>query len=153
MLYELIFLKEGLNWKKRVDKFINQPNTYVHFSDLPKLGINPQSKYKTPIGIYAYPFKLNKLSDFAQERKYMIVFKAKNPSKVLDPEIYEHNEHEINLNKLRQKYGLEAINDLEALSPREANDNSYAGYLWYMTWKLSNGNIILWNKIWREVLG
>lgn len=30
-------------------------NLFVSFTDLPKLGINPGSRYATPIGIYAYP--------------------------------------------------------------------------------------------------
>lgn len=33
----------------------NFKNLFVSFTDLPKLGINPQSRYNTPIGIYAYP--------------------------------------------------------------------------------------------------
>lgn len=30
---------------------------FVSFTTVPKLGINPQSKYNTPIGVYAYPGK------------------------------------------------------------------------------------------------
>lgn len=56
------------NPKVSVNQYITQalagaqplPNTgfknlFVSFTDLPKLGINPGSKYNTPIGIYAYP--------------------------------------------------------------------------------------------------
>ena len=32
-------------------------NAFVSFTQLEKLGINPQSTYDTPIGIYAYPIK------------------------------------------------------------------------------------------------
>ena len=102
-LSEVLF--EGLKWKKRVDKFINQDGIYVHFSDLPKLGINPKSKYKTPIGIYAYPFNLEKISRFAQERKYMIVFGAKNPERILDSNTYSKNQYASDLEKLKLKYG------------------------------------------------
>lgn len=30
-------------------------NVFVSFTQLPKLGINPRSKYNTPLGIYSYP--------------------------------------------------------------------------------------------------
>jgi hypothetical protein len=56
------------NPKVSVNQYITQalasaqplPNTgfknlFVSFTDLPKLGINPGSRYNTPIGIYAYP--------------------------------------------------------------------------------------------------
>jgi hypothetical protein len=56
------------NPKVSVNQYITQalasaqplPNTgfknlFVSFTDLPKLGINPGSRYATPIGIYAYP--------------------------------------------------------------------------------------------------
>lgn len=33
----------------------NFKNLFVSFTKLPKLGINPQSRYNTPIGIYSYP--------------------------------------------------------------------------------------------------
>ena len=32
-------------------------NTYVSFTSIDKLGINPKSKYDTPNGIYSYPVK------------------------------------------------------------------------------------------------
>jgi len=57
---------------------------FIHFSDLPKLGINPQSDYNTPLGIYAYPLKeiykevTNDTVPFASERKWVILFSAHN---------------------------------------------------------------------------
>lgn len=35
----------------------NNPNKWVHFTDLPKLGVNPQKGHKDPFGIYFYPAK------------------------------------------------------------------------------------------------
>ena len=35
----------------------DQPNTFISFTEIDKLGINPKSKHETPIGIYAYPIK------------------------------------------------------------------------------------------------
>ena len=36
-------------------KDIPTTNAFVSFTDLEKLGVNPQSQYETPMGIYAYP--------------------------------------------------------------------------------------------------
>lgn len=33
----------------------DDPTYFVTFTEIPKVGINPQSKYQTPIGIYTYP--------------------------------------------------------------------------------------------------
>ncbi len=68
--YEIIEARRNpeQNPKISVNQYITQalasaqplPNTgfknlFVSFTDLPKLGINPGSRYATPIGIYAYP--------------------------------------------------------------------------------------------------
>ena len=59
---------------------------FVSFTSVPKLGINPQSKYNTPIGIYAYPIKYvygetgdrGKMSNlpFAGDAPYVNIFKS-----------------------------------------------------------------------------
>ena len=64
---------------------------WIHFSDLTKLGLNPTSTFKSPIGIYGYPLdgpevrqqlKNNDLP-FAADRKYIHVFKPRNIEKIL----------------------------------------------------------------------
>jgi len=56
---------------------------FVSFTDLNKIGVNPTSKYDTPLGIYFYPvdfvlgFKTTGELPFAGERKYAQVVKAK----------------------------------------------------------------------------
>jgi len=57
-----------LNPKVSVNQYIDQAmasagklpgsditNLFISFTQLPKLGINPRSKYNTPLGIYSYP--------------------------------------------------------------------------------------------------
>lgn len=56
-------------------------NLYVTFSDIPKLGANPQSSFRTPLGIYAYPINYVKSKGiiqvpFAGNRHYIIIFKC-----------------------------------------------------------------------------
>jgi hypothetical protein len=66
------------------------PTAFLHFSDINKLGINPQSHYNTPLGIYAYPntayirnlFRRGKLP-FAQNRKYIVTFKVKPDQNII----------------------------------------------------------------------
>jgi hypothetical protein len=67
-----------------------RPTAFLHFSDINKLGINPQSHYNTPLGIYAYPntayirnlFRRGKLP-FAQDRKYIVTFKVKPDQNII----------------------------------------------------------------------
>jgi hypothetical protein len=40
-----------------VDKYQYDPDVYISFTEIDKIGINPQSKYNTPVGIYTYPLK------------------------------------------------------------------------------------------------
>lgn len=37
--------------------YSNNPDYFISFTKLDKLGINPKSKYDTPLGIYTYPLK------------------------------------------------------------------------------------------------
>jgi len=76
---------------EEISKYVADPPThYMQFSDINKLGIKPQSTFATPVGIYSYPltsgiykqFKAGTLP-FAKDRKYVIVFEAENPSKLI----------------------------------------------------------------------
>lgn len=40
-----------------LEKYKNDPDVYISFTEIDKIGINPKSKYNTPIGIYCYPLK------------------------------------------------------------------------------------------------
>lgn len=61
-------------------------NLFVSFTSVDKLGINPQSKYQTPLGIYAYPgyYIKHKVKDksmsllpFAGDSPYATIFKSR----------------------------------------------------------------------------
>jgi hypothetical protein len=64
----------------------NIKNLFVSFTDLDKLGINPTSRYNTPIGIYAYPaeYVLEKIGEkqstqllpFAGDKPWVNIFRA-----------------------------------------------------------------------------
>lgn len=61
---------------------------YVHYSLYDKLGINPRSKFKTPIGIYSYPMDymldIGGKPPYAGDRPYMVIFKVLDKSNVWD---------------------------------------------------------------------
>ena len=38
-------------------KWKDDPDVYISFTEINKLGINPQSKFNTPLGIYTYPLR------------------------------------------------------------------------------------------------
>jgi len=66
------------------------PTHYMHFSDLNKVGIRPQSGFETPLGIYFYPINeiiLRQLEKgkipFASEREFLHVVKPKKGAEVL----------------------------------------------------------------------
>lgn len=40
-----------------VDKYKDDDDVYISFTEIDKIGINPQSKFNTPVGIYTYPLK------------------------------------------------------------------------------------------------
>ncbi len=79
---------------EKLEKYVvsdnEEPTHFFQFSDINKLGVNPRSKYNTPMGIYAYPLIRTLLDQyksgsipFASQRKYVIIFKANPRSNVL----------------------------------------------------------------------
>ena len=59
------------------------PNYFVTFTEIPKVGINPRSKYQTPLGIYTYPIvpqiimaHTDKTLPFAGEENYISVVQS-----------------------------------------------------------------------------
>jgi hypothetical protein len=40
-----------------IEQYKNDPDVYISFTTIDKIGINPQSEYNTPLGIYCYPLR------------------------------------------------------------------------------------------------
>jgi hypothetical protein len=76
--------------------YSNNPDVYISFTELDKIGINPKSKYNTPLGIYTYPIKeiwkrynIDKVKNFtnlpyAAHEKHIWVIKVKDKSTFID---------------------------------------------------------------------
>jgi len=96
--------RDPLNALKRIQKTHPNPeNLVVTFTAIDKVGINPKSKYDTPLGIYFYPLdyviekKMN--VPFAGNQPYLNVCEFTRPDKIL------HMTDDVNNQK-----GLELLN-------------------------------------------
>lgn len=85
-------------------KYHTDPSIYITFSDLAKVGINPQSGYETPLGIYTYPLDavwdqviFNNLP-FGTERSFVHVLQASGT--ILDLHSYNAADLERDLQRL-----------------------------------------------------
>ena len=85
-------------------KYAHNPNVYISLTDLPKLGINPMSRWNTPIGIYCYPLKtvwdvyhfdenksLKELP-YVSTAKYIQVFEWNGKGKFIDVDDYSEKD-------------------------------------------------------------
>lgn len=63
-------------------------NSFVTYTDIEKVGINPKVKFDTPVGIYSYPlsYVLEKNLDpeFAADRPYLNVFVLKDSTRIVE---------------------------------------------------------------------
>lgn len=71
-------------------QYLDQGYT-VHFSDLPKLGVNPKTEFPTPVAICGYPLTteiynkiINNGIPYAQDKKYMHLYKVNDALNVDD---------------------------------------------------------------------
>lgn len=130
------------------------PNLFVSFTKVDKLGINPQSKYDTPLGIYSFPVKY--VVDMAGEEEAMtaLPFAGKSPwanvfeasGTILDISNMSRNEfkeltHPL-VDALASIVGdsdeaAEEIEDFITSSKSEAIVDSVGGRFWYITMKVA----------------
>ena len=65
------------------------PNAWIHFSNVQKLGVNPQKTHRDPPGIYFYPVKWlftddPSLSQFGTEWPYYYIVKLNRAAKIIN---------------------------------------------------------------------
>jgi len=124
----------------------NSENLVVTFTEINKVGINPQSKYDTPIGIYLYPL------DYVIEKKMNVPFAANQPHinvcEFTRPEKILHMTSDTSNQK-----GMELLNVFpkERLDKADEYINEYkirSNYskLWLLTRMLANNKPIQWNS-------
>ena len=102
-----------------LEKYKDDPDIYISFSNIPKIGINPKSDFNTPLGIYTYPLKEiwkqrignrkeTKDVPFAGDRKYIFILRSKNKKKFVNDmyKDYTSKDYDTDMDKLRKLYGV-----------------------------------------------
>ncbi len=97
-----------------LEPFKNNPDIYIHYSKIPKIGINPKapSSNDTPNGIYCYPVREcwdmienNKL-EYAGDFPYVWVLKSKNRNFIKDlHKDYKESDLKRDKRTLMMRYG------------------------------------------------
>lgn len=147
------------NWSARLNVYANQPGYFMTFVSIPKLGINPVNTYGTPTGIYAYPILQGTDSDFAREKKYVIVFKPKPGVKLLSMQEYTEEQLTADINTLWNKYAkvfseemaMPSISHVLARAKKDAHvvakKAQSISYLWFVTrWLAISTNKLKYGK-------
>lgn len=154
-------------------------NAFVSFTTVDKLGINPKSKYDTPIGIYAYPAdyvlttarstKRMTALPFAGESEYVNIFNAAgniiNIATIAAPEVrgYYKKIAELwaSISGMDWKTSVDHIERYINNAGSKAKFPDYpGGQLWYVTmmasreffssaWKTTAP--VAWNKLFRSI--
>jgi len=146
-------------------------NLFVSFTSIDKLGINPMSKYQTPLGIYSYPadyverkIGINKpMSNlpFAGDSPYATIFKSKgniiNLPEMSAAEANEYYEKIANLwSKKSGKPWKTSVDEIESIindaSSKAKFSNDVGGRFWYVTMKVSEliGKVASEKENWDE---
>jgi hypothetical protein len=106
--------------------YADDPDIYISFTNIDKIGINPSSKFNTPNGIYSYPLKqfkkalnqhtkMSSVFPFASDRPYIWIFK-KNCSNFVDDvkTEYTSKDYDSDMEKLRKFYSKDFNRVLES---------------------------------------
>lgn len=130
---------------------------FVHFTDIEKIGINPQQKYKTtPLGIYGYPLTDSIMSQiesgtipFRADAKYMYVLKVSDYANVQELDWTIDNDEDIEhyISTLTEAYPDSEEEIQEALGTSRV---TYAD-LYALTFKLTKSNIVQWTALMRSL--
>lgn len=126
----------------------DRADIYISFTRIEKLGINPQSEYSTPLGIYAYPLReiwndiLNNTIPFAGSNPQVQVIRVAHPKL---QELSEYSEGQFNddvkkMEKIAEDFNLTSDFNrfkLEAVLGAHKTRNESAGIFWNLSRILS----------------
>ena len=165
--YSVIFENAPLEtryWKNKLEEYKDGEDIYVTFTSVAKVGINPQSQYNTPNGIYTYNLKdiqkfykgLNFPYTGSSAPNYVNVLRY-DEDDILDLQSYDQSDYQYDLEKL--KYLLEEsdpnayqmVDKYASEAKAKSAHISYGGFIWYVTKMLANGNVNKWNYLFRKM--
>jgi hypothetical protein len=168
---------------QQIDDYVaSDPNdTYISFTSIDKLGINPGSVYNTPLGIYAYPINyVKKVTKdgksmlelpFAGESEYANLFHARGTIiDLANMQLHEARDYYkkitdlwVELSGEDRKTSVDQVEDIITKASKLAAFPDYVGgRFWYVTMmiaglltnKKKKGNAIstiIWNKLFRSI--
>jgi len=113
-------------------EYKDDPDVYISFTEIDKIGINPLSKYNTPVGVYAYPLKefidkyfkgygespidekytykhtIGNFAPFAGKAKYINFIRIKDKSNFIEDmyKDYGSNDYDRDIGILKKKYNV-----------------------------------------------
>ncbi len=159
-------------------KAIGDKNSFVSFTEVDKLGINPRSRYNTPLGIYAYPASyiidivgkdyLMAELPFAGESQYVNIFEFKNGNiidinNITEDKVNVYYKKIVNYYKKKKNIDKDKANNTIQEIIEDSKSKSYrntpGGELWYVTMKVayylsndsSDNTHITWNALFRNI--
>lgn len=147
-------------------------NYFVTFTEIEKVGVNPKSTFSTPLGVYSYPisyaYKLisqGREIPYAGDRPYASILEAKKSSNPLIVDKYTSSDFSKDIKKCENIYNeVKRKNKnfhrfLESAKTSSYRPDKDIFVLWNLTRLLARlsskkkggDNIVLWNKILREL--
>jgi hypothetical protein len=110
---------------EQLKRYKDDPNIFISFTEINKIGINPLSTYDTPLGIYFYPLKetwekyevdLHQSFvryPFANTAPYIQVIKWNGTGRIIDDLFYYHDEDlQDDINRLKSLQSLPFCKEL-----------------------------------------
>jgi hypothetical protein len=168
--------KRGLERKdeetvyERLKKYKDDHDVYISFRSIKKIGINPQSTYNTPNGIYTYPLSLiwqnyfdhrnNSIwVPFALDEPFIYVIKPKPGTKELDIGSYQDDDYERDIQKLKNSKLTAPYVDI--INKYIDIKGDYGMFIWRIMYQItktikdgeSGNKANFWNRILKTVLG
>jgi hypothetical protein len=129
------------NRGKALHKYAGQ-DVFGSFTVLPKLGINPQSKYNTPIGVYSYPidYIINNIDEerftvpFQENAPYLHIFRVSGLERTLRFDLSDNQvltRYKANVKEIKRDFNVDAYNKAVELAEKVSKfieDHPYPGY-------------------------
>ena len=119
---------------------------YISFTAIEKLGVNPKTKYNTPVGVYCYPLEYamklmgpgqsGNAMPFAGESKFANLFyvKGKSVTDLASIEDYEVEDLESQLTEILPPAVSSKVKKYILNAPSYAKVTTPGGQFWYVVW-------------------
>lgn len=136
----------------QLEKYKDDPNIYVSFTEINKVGINPKTGYGTPMGIYSYPLKKTFSKYFesqkipwASDKEYLQVFRSKNPDKVAKGSTYTKAKLDADIDALDTLFHTKIDRSFNFID--EDFRQTSIQIFWSVTKKLVRNNTVKWGRL------